>query len=669
MASRRTRRIFYGVRVFFAWLCVAICLVLWRLNQSLPNFALRWVEKAISSDNICFRCEKASFNILHGLTLRDVDVYARGVIGPPVGHLGELRIVWDIELDAPIHTWAKYVHARDLVIESFPDLPESESDPIDLEETFKHLSIDHDWATTPRHVVIDGAKIFGVDCKFIEFDISIQEAILRLDAVRIVPRSLVFLESLEGAVQYSPSIEMVHAALSGTITPDVIRNLTLSLDGESAVEYYDAITHLSEPLQVQGEVTWISSKDDKPSYQDMRVTIKGNNFKFRGRPVRRMGLSLQWFVDPEDASEMGKRLLVSPIDAFFPDGTLHGAVAWYPRTRATDLTASAVLPPRTLFPVLDITTPNVMTNIAFAHAPRSNVRGRIYGRASTNRVDSLLGGTITASEMALRGVVFQNVSTDWSYSSMNRFTFSKLNAECHGGTVNGDIAVTVGPDDTPTNSNTSSITDDLKLHFNFDNIKSDYFRDLINPSEPSSKGMLSGEILLSSSLNRNDSASLNGFANLKVRDAELMRVPLFAGLTDFLGRNVAGVDTLLMQSDSDFEVSITNGLATIDRLTLDGNLLSVVVNGKCRLSTPTRPLDGVAQVRFFHSRSLIGKLARIATLPLSKFMEFRITGPLSEPSWEYIGLVDRIAEATFWPRKDATEVDQEEDKSSQGEGD
>lgn len=664
MASRRVRHFFYGVRVFFAWLFVFICLVLWRLDQSLPDFALRWVERAISPEKFCYRCEKASFNIFHGLTLHDVKLFARGVIAPPIGHLGELRLVWNIDLDAPVSTWARFVHAKNLVIDSLDDLPEMDGDSSELASLFKHVSVDHDWSTTPRYVVVDGAKILGIDCKYVEFYLCIRDSVLRLDSIRIVPNSLMFMESLEGALQYDPGSRMIHAALSGTITPDVIRDLTLLLNGETAVEFYDAITHLSEPLQAQGEVTWISGTGDKPSFQDMRVTIKGNNFKYKGRPVKRVGLSLQWLVDPNDESEGGKRLLISPLDAFFSDGILHGAIAWYPRTRAIDLSASAVLPPRTLFPVIDIGMPNCMTNIAFAHAPRANVRGRIYGMASANRAKSLLGGSITASEMALRGVVFQNVKTEWSYSAMNRLSFSELTANCHGGEINGDVSIDVGPEEAPL----ASMADELNLHFIFDNVKSDYFRDLVNPREPSSKGLISGEIAMSSPMNSTNSYYLNGFANLKVRDAELMRVPLFAGLTDFIGRNVSGVDSLIMQSDSDFNVTITNGLATIERITLDGNLFSVVAKGKCRISDPAKPIEGVAEVRFFHSRSLIGKLARLATLPLSKLMEFRISGPLNGPSWEYIGLVDRIAEATFWPRKDATESNEDNQSSQKEDG-
>jgi hypothetical protein len=110
-----------------------------------------------------------------------------------------------------------------------------------------------------------------------------------------------------------------------------------------------------------------------------------------------------------------------------------------------------------------------------------------------------------------------------------------------------------------------------------------------------------------------------------------------------------------MQSDSDVTISVTNGLATVERFSIDGNMMSLVSKGKWRLDAEGMPVEGVAQVRFFHSRSLMGILARIVTLPVSKLMEFRVYGPFERPKWDYIGLIDRLAEATFWPRSDATE--------------
>ncbi len=74
------------------------------------------------------------------------------------------------------------------------------------------------------------------------------------------------------------------------------------------------------------------------------------------------------------------------------------------------------------------------------------------------------------------------------------------------------------------------------------------------------------------------------------------------------------------------------------------------------MSTQDMPVELVAQLRLLHSQSFLSKIIHYATFPVSKLLEFRVYGPLRSPSWNYIGPIDRIAEATFWPRGDATEI-------------
>ena len=159
--------------------------------------------------------------------------------------------------------------------------------------------------------------------------------------------------------------------------------------------------------------------------------------------------------------------------------------------------------------------------------------------------------------------------------------------------------------------------------------------------------------------------TLHGSADMVIRGGNILRVPIFAGLTDFIGRNVPGVDLLVMQSDADVNCTLTNGLVTIDNLAVSGNLFSLVASGRCRINKEGVPIDMLAQLRFFHSQSLIGKLARLVTLPVSKMMEFRVTGPISNPDWSYIGVIDRIR-SIFWTREDATKLKEEAAKPVEG---
>jgi hypothetical protein len=67
----------------------------------------------------------------------------------------------------------------------------------------------------------------------------------------------------------------------------------------------------------------------------------------------------------------------------------------------------------------------------------------------------------------------------------------------------------------------------------------------------------------------------------------------------------------------------------------------------------------LAQLRFFHSQSLIGRLARLVTLPVSKMMEFKVKGPAETAEWNYVGLIDRVV-SIFRDDKDPTALPDDE---------
>lgn len=646
---------------FFRWLAIAcvflvcaVALALWQLDRSMPSFALRRLERRLSEGAMSYRFERASLNLLKGVTLSHVRVHLKRTLGAPLVKADEMRMEWDVDQSRPVYVWAKRVFFKGLEVRPFLEFPDNpDGSDVDLAAILRDVSIDHDWLVEPRQVAVERAKIFGIACKFVSFDLAVREGVLHLDNVRIVPETFGFIESLTGELDFDPARKRVHAVLAGTLTPDVIRELTLFLEGEEAVEYYDAITDLSSPLSAMGEIDCVVAEGgERPPISDLRVTLSGGGFKYRGRPVRRAKFGLQWLSDSAERGETARRLVLSPIDADFVDGTLFGKIAWYPDSHATDFLAESTLPAKSLLQVIDLPYPSCMTNMSF-DLPTANVSGRLYFGEREHQ--SAIGGRMSAAKAVFYGVETRDCSTHWSLTGNNLLSFDEITGSCHDGSVTGRVAVAF-----------SSEEESIDLSLGFNGVRTDPVRALFAPVKEPTKGKVSGHVSLAGPLDTARLGELTGDAWLEIRDAALMRVPLFAGLTDFLGRNVMGVDLLVMQSDADMTMSLTNGLMTVDRLAVSGNLLSIIASGKCRINAPETPCEGVAQVRFFHSRSLIGRLARLVTLPVSKLMEFRVHGPVENPHWDYIGIIDRIADATFRQRRDDTEVKPEEPRNEDG---
>lgn len=623
-------RAFHRLLATFFWLAIVVATTLTLLDRSLPGIARRRIENTLSSDSIAVSIGGASFNLFKGIFLKNVEVYRKRSLEPPLASVDVVQVAFDPSLGTPPSKWLARIHCKNLSVseynrwqELFDSLPPCDLSAQPLPEMAFRFSAEN-------------AQILDIAVRYLGCSASLSPYAVKLERIRISPDAFGFLETLTGTLDYSLKSGNLSAMLTGTLTPSVIRRFTLSLDGDAAVDYYDAITDIQTPFNVTGEV---KTGGDSAS-TDIRLMLAGGDFHYRGTPVRNVKFGLQWLSDPTNVSNTGKRLMISPLNASFGEGLFSGRLAWYPKTHATELQAQSTLPLDTLFKVINFPLPDFTTNIVFSSPPHTEVHGRVFPKGFGYDAFS---GKVTASHATAYRLPFDAVSAAWSYDEESASaTVTNFNATLAGGSASGSF---------------SALTSGLQpfsLNVSASGVKTDPLRRIFDPGAPPSDGTLALTARLAGNLATNTLSSLSGSAEAHARKAAITRIPIFAGLTDFIGRNVAGVDLLVMQSDSDVSLKVDKGLATIERLSVDGNMMSIVSRGKWRIDAPTMPVEGVAQVRFFHSRSLMGLLARIVTLPVSKLMEFRVYGEIARPKWEYIGLIDRIAEATFWPRKDAT---------------
>lgn len=632
-----------------AWLAVALSAVMLMLDRSIPDFARRRLERRLSSGLVAVSMDAASFNIFNGLTFRNVKVFRKGVFAPPLATSGESRLRIKPSLSRPPNLWISSAYFNNLYVASVDDWlalagieEDAEDEDIDfaaLDEIFRELFGEGGGPFAAAHVVIENARVLEVNARFSEFDAEVSGEGLILKNISLVPDAPGYLEMLKGRISLAPADGEFTAMLSGTVTPEVVRDLTISLGGDTVARIYDRISGIQTPFSAVGEIALRQQASGQVF--DVRLTLSGNDFSYRKVPVKSLKMGLQWLTDSGNDTDSGRRLVISPLDATLEDGKFALRLAWYPKLHASDIYSKATLRPDRIAALAGTELPGLVTNLTFATPPRVEMSGRVVHNADGLDVVS---GTLSSSKAVVRGVGFDDVAADWGFDEpAGKAWIHGLRARCCDGPVEASLDIFA--------------TNDIPFiaTFSAQNVKTDPLRKIFDKGAPESDGRLSVKGEIRGNLATNTLASLSGTATAKLRGAAITRIPLFAGLTDFLARNVAGVDLLVMQSDSDMELSVTNGLVTVDRLTVDGNMLSIVSRGKWRIDSPDLPVEGVAQVRFFHSRSVMGFLARIVTIPVSKLMEFRVYGPINKAKWEYIGLIDRIAEATFWPRGDATE--------------
>ena len=621
----------------------ALAAVLWQLDKGVPRFAHVRLERALSQGRFSFHFEHVSVNVLHGVTIRNVRVHTRHTIDPPLITIDKLHLGGRYYLDRPFYTWVKSVEADGFVCRPFLELPKNEHG-FSFAEFLRLCSVENDWLSEPMQLTIRNADIFTVKCDRVDAQVRAEKNQVVVDPIQLQIRSRGFDESLSGWVKVHPAPWDIQARLRGTLTPEVVEGLIAFLGGETANVIARRVDNYTAPLQVSGEVIWKSAADGvSPATQDFRAAASGGGLTYRGVPLRDLRFGVQWYSAPRDGGRE-RRLSVAPVEFGFEDGSATLSLAWYPSSHATDLKAEAVAPPEELAQVIWGRVPSVLTNFTFQATPQITARGRLMPAGLAEK--SAVFGNATVAAAAARGIPLEDVAFDFGCHDGDRLDFTNITARVFDGTLNGHVRV-ADYDDDPSLDLDLAVTGanclKVRRHFLGSDLEGD--------------GSLTCHVGLRGPVERR--GELTGEAGLEIRGGNLLRIPLFAGLTDFIGRNVPGMDLLLMQSDADVACTLTNGLVTIERVSVSGNLFSLVANGRCRINKEGVPIDMLAQLRFFHSQSLIGMLARLVTLPVSKMMEFRVTGPIGDPEWSYIGLIDRI-KSIFWTREDATALEAEQ---------
>ncbi len=145
------------------------------------------------------------------------------------------------------------------------------------------------------------------------------------------------------------------------------------------------------------------------------------------------------------------------------------------------------------------------------------------------------------------------------------------------------------------------------------------------------KGALSGEVRVAGAVTEAAPwETLVGEGRVRVQDGRVFLLPVFGGLSRLMARIIPGLDFVLRQSDARAEFTIDRGRIHSDHIVVDGDILSLSGHGDYTLP---RDIDLDVQVRLLKEHTLVAKLLRFLTYPVSKLFEFRVRGVVTDPRW------------------------------------
>jgi hypothetical protein len=144
-------------------------------------------------------------------------------------------------------------------------------------------------------------------------------------------------------------------------------------------------------------------------------------------------------------------------------------------------------------------------------------------------------------------------------------------------------------------------------------------------------GVIGGRFTVSGALGEDYMRTLEGGGAVQIRKGHVFRLPLFGGLSEALSRLVPGLDFVLRQSDADADFRFENGRIISRRVSAQGDVFSLEGSGRYDIVRDDLRYD--VQVKLMKEHTLLAKILRTVTYPISRLLEFRLRGTLKEPHW------------------------------------
>ena len=132
---------------------------------------------------------------------------------------------------------------------------------------------------------------------------------------------------------------------------------------------------------------------------------------------------------------------------------------------------------------------------------------------------------------------------------------------------------------------------------------------------------------------------ISGSGYFYLSSGNFMEMRCLKWLSENIMQKLLNIDTSLViaaLTSARASFTVKNGLLRSDDIVLDGKTIQISASG-----TYDIPGDWVylkVDVSFLKEGSFIGKIINGLTFPIRKLLRFHVTGPSSDPKWEYDSL-------------------------------
>lgn len=621
-----------ALSVIFVVVALSVVFALRVMSHGLPRFCVDIIEEELSTDAFSVELEGVSISLNDGVYLNHVAVYPKRIAQKPIVQARQVHLELDLFSSGPLSS-----RIEALSIDSF-ELASVSKDSIYIEVDNEKLMDDY-VVILPEIKGVElfcrKARIFNTDAYEISSEISMKNSVVLCNDV-----SLKLTKPQDGNQQ----------EIFGFVRYDVTKN-SLDFSGEGKLKT-ETLIPLFEDLNLNGlnrELEKFDFPDDIPkittlvkyspseSIYNLEINVNSEHVIYNGIDF----ISLVMYLKAHGSTGWSN-VDINSLVARRPEGVLSGNVLIDLDKDVLEFNATSKIRPSHLLTAVDIIKSPDQFPLEVELPCSMSINGSVgisRETAKALRVD----GSFTTKSISYNGLMFENakgrVSMDY-----DSWDIEDLEAKFYGGLLRGDIVVT--PDYV---SDEGLALDSVNFAMNYN--CTDANLDTIVRSLQESKSAVepyAGCVNANGYLNfditgvaADNLRSMIGAATLDVSNATLYRIPMFAGFTDFMARNVPGLDFILTQSSLKTELSIKDYCVNFSDLLIDGPAISVTGQGNLWF---TGHMDGHMRVNLLSQETWVGKGLRYVLFPLSKMFELQVYGPINELIWttSTLGLGDKI---------------------------
>lgn len=586
-------------------------------DQRIPA---KWVVAAVDArlpDEIVFSCEDVAFGFRQGLRMRGVRIYDRTRANPVEAALSFESATIDFIL-----------RRVRIVALKVTRLPDSYYLPGNVE---RNARVEVELPRIPSFaLVLVRPEILGVAPERVHATVKVDRHRLEIPEFHLDWPDIDRRMALDGQGYADFDRQRVWGQARGEARQAHIRPMLVALDVPSALPYMDAFTGVTEP--VRAGVAWDVNLVNNDFKLDLDLhPILG---RYNGVSMRQADGSISLDICTR-GTNLNYVTRVGPLVAFDPKGrTLEGELV----VRGTnnivnlDFNAKSNLEFAGLLSIIDYLNDGALDCLRCDTPPEVTVKGTLATEES-RQAENDLSGTVAVRKGALFDMPLVDASCDYAYRG-DTVTFSNGRTRGRdGGLYTGRAALRL-PALEP-EAATFSLAVDCR-----DGTLAE-LADALGGDFGGRDGSVNGSIELTGPISTNVYPRLNGKGRIRVTGECLAQMRFFMGLTDYLAKNVPGVAGLVNQSLVTADYTITNGVLRSENIFIEGEVISIKAWGSYDIAADA--LDFTVRVQLLRNDSFLSKLVRPVTFPFTKLLlEFHVTGPVGEPAWEYISVLDRI---------------------------